>query len=140
MTDYDDRARLTAARLLAPKAKGGKAQAVILTKTSGGTYNTTTSKVGGSVVSVQTGSGVVLEYSSFTRSGQQTIESSLIQSGDRKLLLSPLDQNGSPLNPPPGIKDAVTLASGKTYTITSVAKLSPAGTPIYYECNIRGAP
>ncbi len=133
---YDVRARATAARLLGPIAQGGKAQAVTLTHKSSGYEPATDTAT--PTAPTQTGSGVVLEYATFIRSGARNEPDSLIQRGDRQLLLSPLNSAGVPLTPPIA-GDTVTLASGVGYTITAVAPLAPAGTVIYFECNIRGA-
>lgn len=100
-------------------------------------YDPATGSNTASTPASQSGFGVVLEYSTFIRSGVRNQPSDLIRAGDRQLLLSPLDASGAPLGPPKS-GDKVT-ASGVTYQITSVAPLAPAGDVIYFECNIRGA-
>lgn len=137
MTAYDIEARADAEEMLALIADDGFGQVIVLSRTTTGAYDTSTGKPG-VTSTTQTGSGVVLEYSTFTRAGVQNTPGSLIQAGDRQLLLSPVDANGQPLNPPPAVDDLVTLADGTTYTVTSAAPLSPAGTPIYFDCNLRG--
>ena len=134
-TGLDTRAQATAARLL---STSGKSQTVTLTHVSGGTYNTATSQVTGAGTVTQTTSGIVSEYSSKTRGGLQRQDGSLIQSGDRNLRLSAFTTAGVALSPAPSLDDTVTLASGQTYTITTVSTFAPAGLPIYYDCNIRG--
>jgi hypothetical protein len=81
---------------------------------------------------------VVFEYSAMIRSGVRDEPGSLIASGDKQLLLTPLKSDGTALDAPK-VGDRATLASGVVYTVTAVAPLSPAGTVAYYDCNIRGA-
>lgn len=140
MTAYDARARATAARMLAPIAQGGYGQTVTLTHVSGGVSNPATSQVDGSVTTTQTTSGAVFEYTTFIRSGVRNEPGTLILAGDRQLLMSPYASDGTPLSPAPSVNDTVTLANGVVFTITAVATLKPAGLPVYFECNIRGAP
>jgi len=138
MATYDERSRATAARLLSLKTQNGYAQIVTLSKKTSGIYNPATSQVDGGSTITQTTSGVVLEYDSVGRRGLQRQDKSLIQSGDRQLILSPFATDGTPLNPAPGLDDSVTLSTGQSFTITTVAVLAPGGIPIMYECNIRG--
>jgi hypothetical protein len=140
MSAYDTQARETAARLLGSISRGGKGQSITLTRAGvGGVYDPATSTVSTGADTVQSTSGVVLEYGSFERGGQRNDPGALIQIGDKRLLLSGLTLAGAPLSPPPGPGDTVTLADGVAYTITSAAPLAPAGTAIFFECNIRGA-
>lgn len=124
--------------MLAPIAQGGKGQAITLTRIVAGTYNPTTGTVEGGGPVYQTTSGAVFEYTTFIRSGVRNESGTLILAGDKQLLLSPMKADGTPLDPP-AVNDTVTLADGSVFTITSLAPLSPAGTPVYYDCNIRGA-
>ena len=138
MTAYDVRSAATAARMLAPISQGGKGQPVIITKPqAAGTYDPTTGAVTNATPTTQTGSGVVFPYTTFIRSGIKDEAGSLIRAGDQQLLLSPFAADGTPLTPPEA-NDQAQIGS-TTYTITSVSRTAPAGTPIYYECNIRGA-
>ena len=112
-------------------------QPVTLNVPGGRVYDPTTGQttvVGGGP---ETGSGVVLEYNTFIRSGLKDEAGTLIQAGDRQLLLSPVKADGTPLTAP---KPQFTVTiGGRDYTITAVAPLSPGGEVIYFECNIRGA-
>jgi hypothetical protein len=128
---YDDLAD-TAADMLAEFG-----QAVTLTKAGTATYDPTTGTTSVTGGGSQTVSGCVFEYSSFIRSGQRSEPGSLIQAGDKQLLLAATATDGTALNAPKPT-DVVTVGS-VAYTITAVAPLDPAGTPVYYECNIRGA-
>jgi len=138
VSTYDERALALAVRMLAPKSAGGKGQAITLTRKYGGAYNPATSQVEGVSTASQDTSGIVSEYKSASRGGLQRQDGSLVQSGDRSLRLSPYAIDGTPLNPGPGLDDQITLASGNTFTITTVSSLKPAGLVIYYDCNIRG--
>lgn len=138
MTAYDVRARARAGRMLNTLSNGGKGLAVTLTReVSSGAYNTSTGTQG-TTTTTQTGSGVVLEYSAFRQKGQQNEPGSLIQAGDKQLLLSALNSAGSPLSPAPEPGDRATIG-GVAWLITAVAPLAPAGTAILYDCNVRGA-
>lgn len=137
MTAYDVRARASAARMLAPIAQGGKGQTIILTRVTPDDYDKTTGTIP-AVTTTQTTSGAVFEYNTFIRSGVRNEPGTLILAGDKQLLMSPFRADGTPLDPP-AVNDTVALADGSVFTITSLAPLSPAGTPVYFECNIRGA-
>lgn len=73
----------------------------------------------------QTGKGAVLDY------GSKDIDGQLILQGDKKLLLSQIGIDSIDVN------DTVTFGS-KTYTITMVKTLNPAGTNVMFICNLRG--
>ncbi len=135
---YDVRARATAARMLAPIARGGKGQSITLSQSVRGTSDPATGPPVPTVTTL-TVSGVVFEYPITIRSrgGQRDEPNTVILSGDKQLLLSPTDDTGAAFTPHDG--DIVTIA-GVDYTITAVGPLAPAGTVIYFECNIRGAP
>lgn len=139
MTTYDVRAKATAARMLGLVANGGKGQVVTLTREAAGVYNPAT---GAAAITptTQTGSGVVFEYPITIRSrgGSRDEPNTLILAGDKQLLLSALNTTGGTITRPQA-GDRATIA-GVVYTITAVGPLSPAGTDVYYECNIRGTP
>jgi hypothetical protein len=131
--DIYTRAVATALRLLTDKG-----QAVTLTKAGGaGTYDPATGINTVTPPAAQTVTGAVFEYSSFIRSGVRNDAGSLIRAGDKQLLLAATATDGTALAAP-ATGDTV-LVGSVTYTITGVAPLSPAGTVVYYECNIRGA-
>jgi len=60
-----------------------------------------------------------------------TIDGTLIQQGDQKLLLSMVGA------PPPHVGDTVTIGA-TSYTITFIKLLTPSGVNVLCECNIRG--
>lgn len=132
MSEFYDDAAATALELLAEFGAD-----VVITKPGTPVYNpatgTTTETGGGS----QTVSGVKFEYNTFIRSGQRNEPGSLIQAGDKQLLLAATATDGTPLNAPKA--GDVATVGGVDFTVTAVAPLDPAGTPVYYECNIRGA-
>ncbi len=88
---------------------------------------------------MRTTTGVVLEYSSFIRSGVRNEPGTLITAGDKQLLLSAIGIDGLLLSAPPKADDTATLANGTVYTITTDAPLSPSGIDVIYDCNIRGS-
>jgi hypothetical protein len=126
----------TTAQKTANRLLKGKGQAITITRQSAGTYDpaTGTSAV---TTSTQKGWGAVLEYDT-RQAGIFNAPGSLIQVGDKQLLLSPLNSAGTALTAP-AVNDTATDASGKAYTITQVKPLSPGGTPVLYEINLRGA-
>jgi hypothetical protein len=115
----------------ADEAIGEMGQSVTLTHTVAGTYapgtgitNTTTE---------QTGTGAVADWDA------RQVDGTLIKTGDKRLLLSPLNTSGAALTPPV-LGDTVTDAASKVYTLTApLETLSPAGTVVLYTCNMRGA-
>lgn len=108
----------------------GKGQTITLTYQGSASYNTST---GGATISTSTASvyGAVFEY------GNKNIDGTLIKVGDKQLLLSALNTAGTAITAPV-VNDTVTINS-VAYTITQVKTLSPAGTVVLYDCNIRGA-
>ena len=104
-------------------------QAVTLTHVVAGAYvpgegitNTTTTQVGTSVI---------VDWDA------KQIDGTLIQIGDKKLLLSPLNTAGTNLTAPV-LGDTVTDATGVVYTLVAPLKtVSPAGTVVLFECNLR---
>ena len=81
------------------------------TSTGAATVTTTT----------QSGIGAIFDY------GNKAIDQSLIKVGDKQLLLS--------------VKGITKPSIGDTvngYSITMVKEINPAGTPVMYECNLRG--
>lgn len=137
--DYDLQARLDAAEELKLKAQGGSGQQITITTPFVGQFDPATDTTTTGDPTVRTGSGIVIEYTTFIRSGLRNEAGSLVQAGDKQMLLSALALDGSILTPPPAVNDKVTLENGDSFTITSLAPLSPAGVAIYFDCNIRGA-
>lgn len=62
--------------------------------------------------------------------GVGVVNGTLIKSGDRKILLSTLTDDGQ-LLPVPKNEDLV-MAGGVTYTIKNVDKMSPGGVPVIW--------
>lgn len=122
MTIYT-RAQATALRLL---TKYG--QAVTVTKRTAGAYDIAT---GSAAVTetAQAGIGAIFDY------GQGDIDGTLIQDGDKQVLLSPLLASGDDLVAPE-VDDIVTI-DGVVCTIKSVKTLAPGGTPVLYDLNVR---
>lgn len=99
-------------------------QTVTLTP-PGGTYDIPTGTWTGTASPVVT-TGVLLPLSR----GLKHMPGTDIQSGDQQLLLP-----GSIAQPP---IDAKALINGLTYTIIEVSPFDPAGTPVYFDCIVRG--
>ena len=99
-------------------------QSVMLTHKTAGSYNPATGTASNSD-SQETGTGAVFDY------GTKDVDGKLILQGDKQLLLSTQGITA------PKVKDTVTIA-GLVYSVESVSTLSPAGTVVLYELNIRG--
>ena len=122
-----DRPKASATRML--KKYG---QTVTLTNKSAGAYDPATGAAS-VTTATQTTEGAVFEWGLATiRYGQGYIDQTLINVGDKQLFLSATE-----LTTPPALGDTVTIGS-KVYTLVPPLKpLSPAGTVVLYECNIR---
>ncbi len=104
-------------------------QAITLTHVEPGTYvpgegitNTTTT---------QAGTGAVVDWDA------RQVDGTLILIGDKRLLLSPLNTAGTALTAPV-LGDTATDAAGVVYTlVTPLKTVSPAGTAVLYDCNLR---
>jgi len=129
-TGFYPRMQKTANRLLI-----GKGQTVTITHTVAGTYDPATGLVNNSLTT-QTGTGAILDYS-VQQAGVFNAPGSLVRVGDKQLLLSPLDTDGAVLTGP-SVGDMVTVAAGTKYTITQIKEVSPAGTVVLYDINLRG--
>lgn len=128
MTFYS-RMQKTANKLLL-----GKGQTVTITHVVPGTYDPETGLVT-NTTTTQTGTGAIMDYNT-QNTGIFTAPGSLVQVGDKQLLLSPLNTAGTVLTAP-DVDDTVTDAAGKVWTIKQVKALSPAGTTVLYDCNLR---
>ena len=114
----------------ANKVLKDKGQAVTITRQSSGTYDTTTGAAA-VTTTTQSGYGAILDYA------DKNIDGTLILSGDKQLLLSAVNSAGTALTAPE-VNDTVTDAASAVRTITRIKTLSPAGTTILYDCNLRG--
>lgn len=104
-------------------------QTVAITRSSVGVYDpaTGTAPV---TTTVETGKAALLEYT-MRGDGQSEVNGTSILQGDKDLWLSAVGISV------PQINDTV-VASGKTYTIKQVKEENPAGTAVYFRCNVRG--
>lgn len=125
-TAFYNRLIATANRLL--KDKG---QQVKITTVTPGTYNSATGTITGATTSTQYGYGAIVDWDS------RHIDGNLILVTDKRLLLSPLNTAGVALTAPK-LGDTITDAAGVVYTIVAPFKpLSPAGTIVLFDCNLR---
>lgn len=101
-------------------------QAVTLRKQTAGAYDPAT---GSATVTTadHAGTGVLLDYK-LVNSGQM-LENSMVQAGDKKLLLAP----DIAATPEP---DDLVIAQG-TWRIVNVKAVNPAGTVVLYELQLR---
>ena len=76
------------------------------------------------------GTGVKIAYEA------ENIDGTLIQAGDQKLLLSPLQRNGVPM-PTPTTADLV-LFGGASYTVKAVGTTAPVDVAVLHTLQIRG--
>ena len=101
-------------------------QAAMLRRSTPGTYDTETQITGAATVS-DSNCFVVLFDFELTESGASRADGTLIQVGDKQILVP---ASGLAITPAPG--DLV-LVGGVTWTIQNVKEVNPAGTPILYE-------
>ena len=119
----------------AQKLLKGKGQSLTLTKVTAGTYNPATGGFTGASTSTQSAYGAIFDYD-IQQSGIYNVPGTLIQMGDKQLLLSAFKTSGAALTAP-GAGDTVTDSASKVWTITQVETMAPAGTVVMYECNLR---
>lgn len=131
MSAFYDRLAATSARLLdADEAQGGKGQAIVLTHTVSGGYDPVT----GTTTLPSTTTQDVFGFEEFYRATD--IDGTLIQKGDRRLQLSPLNAQGGPIIAP--ALESTATYGGKTWTIKAVEPYAPGGTLLYIVLQLRG--
>jgi hypothetical protein len=106
----------------------GKGQSITLTRQTAGAYDPATGTAA-VTTTTQTAYGAMFEY------GDKNIDGVLIQEGDKQLLLSALNSAGTALVAP-ALNDTVTINT-VVYTVVRIKPLSPAGTTVLFDCNIR---
>ena len=109
-------------------------QAVTLTRSTVGAYDPATGTAA-VTTTTQAAIGAVFDYG-LHASGATSILGSLIKIGDRQLLLSTKNAAGGALTAPVIDESTVTIG-GVVHTITHVKTLTPSGTAVLYDCNIR---
>jgi len=124
MTFYADMAT-TAQELLAEFG-----QSVTLTESTPGAYDTAQSKPGAPNVTTQSAVGLIRDYSG------RSIDGTLIQAGDRLLIVGPSLVGGGALTEPT-VESAVTLADNTEWTVKRVEAMKPAGTAVAYRLQLR---
>ena len=121
--EFYSKMQATANRLLK-----GKGQEITLTRQAAGAYNVSTGTAS-VTTTTQTAYGAMFEY------GDKNIDGVLIKEGDKQLLLSALNSAGTALVAPQ-LNDTVTINT-VVYTVVRIKPLSPAGTTVLFDCNIR---
>jgi len=128
MEDIYDRAKASAARMLAPRSKGGKGLELSLVRVTTGEYDPETGTT--PVTTIQyDGSGLRENYR------QQDIDGSLIKQGDVKILVSPLLLDGADM-PQPISQDKI-LFDGDAYTVQNVDPWDYAGLAVGFSVQAR---
>jgi hypothetical protein len=121
--EFYSKMQATANRLLK-----GKGQEITLTRQAAGAYDPATGTAA-VTTTTQTAYGAMFEY------GDKNIDGVLIKEGDKQLLLSALNSAGTALVAP-ALNDTVTINT-VVYTVVRIKPLSPAGTTVLFDCNIR---
>lgn len=129
MADIYDRAKSSAARMLAPRSKGGKGLELVLRRTIEGEYDPDTSTTPDSSVVEHHGSGFRENYR------QQDIDGSLIKQGDVKILISPLLLDGADTPQPISLDELV--FDGEAYTVQHVDPWNFAGLSVGFSVQAR---
>ena len=106
----------------------GKGQSITLSRQTAGAYDPATGTAA-VTTTTQTAYGAMFEY------GDKNIDGVLIQEGDKQLLLSAINSAGTALVAP-ALNDTVTINT-VVYTVVRIKPLSPAGTTVLFDCNIR---
>jgi len=128
MPDIYDRAKASAARMLAPRSRGGKGLELSLVRITTGEYDPETGTT--PVTTTQyDGSGFRENYR------QQDIDGSRIKQGDVKILISPLLLDGTD-TPQPISQDKI-LFDGDTYTVQNVEPWDYAGLAVGFSVQAR---
>lgn len=106
-------------------------EVTIATPAIDGTYDPMTDTVtGGSPPLVQDGSGSQKSYDA------KSIDGTVIQQGDVRFMLSPLNKKGEPISPPVADRDILTKLDGP-WAIKHVDTVAPAGVPVLFKLQLR---
>lgn len=128
MADIYDRAKASAARMLAPRSAGGKGLALTLGKKVTGAYDPATGSSTSTTTSYS-GSGFRSEYE------LKDVDGILIKQGDVEILVSPLQVSGGDM-PAPAAGDTITF-DGVTYSVMSVQPWNFAGLAVGFQVQAR---
>ncbi|MDR7109194.1 hypothetical protein [Pseudomonas frederiksbergensis] len=102
-------------------------QPMIIRGATAGEYDPDTGTASPGIVAEQTAQGILLDFT-----GQEFQSNSLIKQGDKKLKIA-----AQGLDWVPGLLNKV-IVQGRTWSIVPPLKeISPAGTPILYELQVR---
>ncbi|WLG49112.1 hypothetical protein [Pseudomonas sp. FP1742] len=128
MADIYDRAKASAARMLAPRSQGGKGLELSLIRVTTGDYDPETGTTPTTPAQYD-GSGFRDTYK------QSDIDGSRIKQGDVKILVSPLLLDGTD-TPKPISQDKI-LFDGDTYTVQNVDPWDYAGLAVGFAVQAR---
>lgn len=128
MADIHDRGRALGARLLAPRSKGGKGLELVITASTGETYDNNTGAVIATVED-RPGSGLRVNYKA------RDIDGARVLASDYRLLVSPVRLDGSDM-PTPSPANTV-LFDGTRYQIVSIEPWNYAGVTCGYALQVR---
>jgi len=128
MPDIYDRSKALAVRMLAPRSKGGKGLEMTLTRSVKGPRDPDSGAATAVITNYQ-GSAFRDTYD------LADVDNTLIKSGDVKLLVSPVQLDGTDM-PVPSTQDHI-LFDGKTYTIAGVSPWNYAGLSVGFEVQAR---
>ena len=122
----------------AAKAISKYGTSVVITRQVTGTYNPATRTAPITTVT-ENGKGMVFDWGSnnYPANGIDTVDATLIKTGDQKLILSPFNVDTGLHLTPLSIGDLATI-NGIVYTITNPIKpLTPSGIVVLIVANIR---
>jgi len=105
-------------------------QAVTLSVTTPGRYDTKTGRSWGPTTSTTHCRGIDRAYKA------DEIDDTLVKRGDKRLIVSPRDASGAALDQPTA-NGRATLADGSSWTIMAVEPIRPGGSAIIYIVQLR---
>jgi hypothetical protein len=110
-------------------------QTVTVTSKTAGAYDpaTGTSAI---TTTTKTGYAVLLDYARVD-TGKLNADGSPVLITDKQCYLSVLTGDGNSMPEPTPDMTLITDVGGTIYTVKNLKKISPAGTPVLYELNVR---
>ena len=115
--------------LIIAKTLKAKGQPMTLTRSTGGILDPVTGLTAGATNTAYVVNGITSNYNSIAKLSSQSDPNSLIQSGDKKAIIS-----AGVVEPLPG--DTLTIM-GKVWTVIAVDTLCPQGVNLMHTCQVR---